>query len=101
LSTAENCTVHEIISYHRLSGRTVFDFSKHYLGIRLETFYNKVYKEPYYILFLKKNLGTAQRPDKVDKHTIPKFVPVEVLATRFLPRNMEVISDIRELVCYN
>lgn len=72
----------------------MFNFGKHYFGIRLETFYNKAYKEPYYILFLRKNIDRIEKPEKVDKHTVPKFVPVEVLAARFLPNNMEVISTL-------
>lgn len=94
MKTAGQCTVHELISYHRLAGRTVFNFSKHYHGIRLETFYNKVYKEPYYLLFLNKNREGTQGPKHVDKHTIPKFIPVEVLANRFLPENMETFLRI-------
>ncbi|KAG2234272.1 hypothetical protein INT48_002862 [Thamnidium elegans] len=82
LIAAKQCTVREIISYHRLGGQTVFDYNKHYFGIRIETFYEKSYRESFYLLFLKK------RPNCVDKHTIPKFIPLDVLQDKFLPHDM-------------
>jgi hypothetical protein len=76
--------IQELISYHRLSGRTTFSFKKKHIGVRLETFYGKTYKEPYYLLFLRSN------PSKVDKHTIPTFISVNDLERKFLPNNYEV-----------
>ncbi|GAA5814586.1 hypothetical protein MFLAVUS_008085 [Mucor flavus] len=91
LIAAEQCTLREIVSYHRLGGRTVFDYNKHYFGIRIETFYEKSYRDSFYLLFLKK------RPNRVDKHTIPKFIPLNVLQDKFLPHDMptflRVIQD--------
>lgn len=81
---AEQCTIREIISYHRLAGRTVFDYNKNCTAIRLETFYDKAYRESFYLLFLK------SEPEKVFQHTIPKFIPVEVLQTKFLPNDLQV-----------
>ncbi|RCI07106.1 hypothetical protein CU098_010470 [Rhizopus stolonifer] len=76
--------IHEMISYHRLSGRTMYHFKKHHIGVRLETFYKNRYKEPYYILFLKNNLK------EVDIDTIPAFIPKKKLEKKFLPDNFEV-----------
>ncbi|KAG1047794.1 hypothetical protein G6F43_009777 [Rhizopus delemar] len=80
--------IQELISYHRLSGRTTFRFKKKHIGVRLETFYGKTYKEPYYLLFLKSN------PSKVDKHTIPTFISVNDLERKFLPNNYETFIRI-------
>jgi hypothetical protein len=43
-----------------------------------------MYKEPYYILFRKSN------PNKIDQHTIPSFIPVNVLEELYLPEKTQV-----------
>lgn len=84
MASATDSCVQEIVSYYRLNGITVFDYKKKYSGVRIETFYNGMYKEPYHILFLK------SKPGKIDSHSIPPFIPVDVLAQKFLPENIKV-----------
>lgn len=81
----KNSCIQEMISYHRLCGRTIFNFKKNHVGIRLETFYDRTYKEPYYLLFLKDDFS------KVDRHTLPPFIPIHDLEKKFMPHNTEVI----------
>ncbi|KAI8980378.1 hypothetical protein BDB01DRAFT_224552 [Pilobolus umbonatus] len=97
MSAAEKCCVQELISYHRLSGVSVFDFKQTHTALRLETFYNRTFKEPYYILFTKEHQTLAQ--NKIDKHTIPSFIQLDNIAQRFLPDYFDTfIRIVHELV---
>ncbi|KAI9245918.1 hypothetical protein BY458DRAFT_560707 [Sporodiniella umbellata] len=80
--------VQEMVSYHRLSGRTTFTFKNRHMAVRLETFYKNTYKEPYYLLFLK------SKAHKVDRHTIPPFIPIDELEKKFMPNNYETFIRI-------
>ncbi|CEG62753.1 hypothetical protein RMATCC62417_00031 [Rhizopus microsporus] len=84
----KNSCIQEMISYHRLCGRTIFNFKKNHVGIRLETFYDRTYKEPYYLLFLKDDFS------KVDRHTLPPFIPIHDLEKKFMPHNTETFIRI-------
>lgn len=84
MKVGEQCTVQEMISYHRLAGRTVFDFNSETTAIRLETFCNKAYRESFYVLFSK------HKPGKIYQHTIPHFIPLEHVGSQFLPHDLQV-----------
>ncbi|KAI8344684.1 hypothetical protein BC941DRAFT_409357 [Chlamydoabsidia padenii] len=42
--------IHQLLGNYRLAGPTTFDYKSNYLCIRLDTFYNRRYYEPYYIV---------------------------------------------------
>ncbi|KAI8984575.1 hypothetical protein BDF20DRAFT_834071 [Mycotypha africana] len=121
LSRAEGCCIRECISYHRLSGRTVFNFnnnSGHPLEcIRLDTFYDQTYKEPYYIVYNKNELErrrtqlkkeveetglpikslnkvTEEQPALIEHHTIPNFIAIDTLQEQHLPHNLNAFIRI-------
>ncbi|ORX54609.1 hypothetical protein DM01DRAFT_362166 [Hesseltinella vesiculosa] len=68
----------ELVATYRLAGQTAFNFHNKYDGIRLETFFQGKYYEPYYIFFIN---NTRRR---LKQHTLPSFIPVERLARQFL-----------------
>lgn len=96
MTTANKCIIREMISYHRLSGRSIFQFTGDRSCIRLETFYNKSYREPYYILYSKgqtvteKPFRSNDKPNLIEQHTIPRFIPLYSLEDQFLPHNFDV-----------
>jgi hypothetical protein len=96
MATAEKCLIREMISYHRLSGRSIFQFIGNRSCIRLETFYNKSYKESYYILYSKRQKESDQpiipyaNPLLIEHHTIPHFIHLDTLQKQFLPHNFDV-----------
>ncbi|KAI8089832.1 uncharacterized protein BX664DRAFT_334016 [Halteromyces radiatus] len=80
--------VQEVMSSYRLAGYTTFTFQNKYMGVRLDTFYNRHYYEPYYI-FLPKD-----KPDIIERHTVPFFIPIKLLAKRLLPDNLDSLLRI-------
>ncbi|KAI7901914.1 uncharacterized protein BX663DRAFT_92947 [Cokeromyces recurvatus] len=100
MTTAEACCVHEMISYHRLTGRSVFKFKGKRNCIRLDTFYNKTYKEPYYIIYdIDQNDSdnfsvTRSNPLLIEHHTIPPFIHLDNLQAQFLPHNFNTFIRI-------
>ncbi|CAO3653275.1 unnamed protein product [Cunninghamella echinulata] len=79
----------EVLCTYQITGCTTFQFENNkYTGIRLETFYNRRYYEPYYILI--NNKGDSI----IEKHTIPLFIPVDRLAKQFLPNDLDTLIRI-------
>ncbi|SAL94769.1 hypothetical protein [Absidia glauca] len=80
LTTASEARhVQSLISNYRLSGCSTFIFQDTYLGIRLDTYHDRRYYEPYYLFLPKDDLTTIQQ------HTMPPFIPTSKLAKTFLP----------------
>jgi hypothetical protein len=95
MATAEKCLVREMVSYHRLSGRSIFQFIGNRSCIRLETFYNKSYKEPYYIIYSKGETEVDYKYNKpllIEHHTIPHFIHLDTLQKQLLPHNFDVMK---------
>ncbi|KAI7862361.1 Cenp-O kinetochore centromere component-domain-containing protein [Spinellus fusiger] len=82
MTATEARCVQEVIGYYRLCGRTTFNFNDQYHGIRLDTFYKQVYREPYYLLFRKDPI--YKKKWAIEKHTIPLFIPLKHLEKTFL-----------------
>jgi hypothetical protein len=77
------CSVKEVIGYHRLTGITTCKF-KRFIGYRLETFYKQRYHKSYHIFFSKND------PTKLTGYTIPPAIPTAALAEKLLPDNLNV-----------
>lgn len=95
MSTVESCCLREAMSYHRLAGRSIFNFKGNRSCIRLETFYNRTYKESYYILYDKNQTHYSKSIKRISRsviehHTIPIFIHLNVLEEKFLPDNFDV-----------
>ncbi|KAI9360917.1 hypothetical protein BD770DRAFT_383775 [Pilaira anomala] len=88
LVTAEQCTVREVLSYHRLAGRTIVDKDRHFFSVRLETFYKGSYRDTFYLYFRRSN------PNEVAKHNIPLFIQLRMLQDRFLPEDLQTFLRI-------
>ncbi|KAI8341335.1 hypothetical protein BC941DRAFT_416552 [Chlamydoabsidia padenii] len=90
-TASESRYIQSVISNYRLSGCSTFIFQNTYFGIRLETYYNRRYYEPYYIFLPKSNMTT------IAQHTIPNFIPTTKLEKTFLPdaldKMIQVLSD--------
>ncbi|CAO3650177.1 unnamed protein product [Cunninghamella blakesleeana] len=85
----------EVLCTYQLTGCTVFQFDNNkYTGIRLETFYNRRYFEPYYILINNNNSSNKKEETIIDKHTIPLFIPMDRLAKQFLPNDLDTLIRI-------
>ncbi|OBZ84073.1 hypothetical protein A0J61_07877 [Choanephora cucurbitarum] len=79
MKTLEECCIRELISYHRLASRSIFEFKGARSCIRLETFYQKTFKEPFYLIYDRNKGGSIQH------HTIPPFIHLDHLQAKFLP----------------
>lgn len=95
MSTVESCCLREAISYHRLAGRSIFNFKGNRSCIRLETFYNRTYKESYYILYEKNQIRHSISIKRISRsviehHTIPIFIHLNALEEKYLPDNFDV-----------
>ncbi|ORY94052.1 Cenp-O kinetochore centromere component-domain-containing protein [Syncephalastrum racemosum] len=91
MTTLTNRCVQEVVGYYRLTGRTIFTFRSAYTGVRFDTFYDRRYFEPYYILFR----GNEEHPDRtLYRHTIPHFIPIKRLQHEFLPQGLETLCRI-------
>ncbi|KAI8335225.1 hypothetical protein BD560DRAFT_414176 [Blakeslea trispora] len=88
MKTLEECCVRELISYHRLASRSIFEFKGARSCIRLETFYQKTFKEPFYLIYDKRKGGT------IHHHTIPPFISLDHLQAMFLPGNFNTFIRI-------
>lgn len=95
MSTLEACCLREAISYHRLAGRSLFKFKGDRSCVRLETFYNKTYKESYYIFYEKGQayhssaIKSMQR-SLIEHHTIPNFIHLSNIEKAHLPDDFDV-----------
>ena len=99
MSTVESCCLREAMSYHRLAGRSIFNFKGNRSCIRLETFYNRTYKESYYILYDKNQTHYSKSIKRISRsviehHTIPIFIHLNVLEEKFLPDNFDTFIRI-------
>ncbi|KAL9554208.1 hypothetical protein MBANPS3_002915 [Mucor bainieri] len=99
MSTLEACCLREAISYHRLAGRTLFKFKGDRNCVRLETFYDKTYRESYYIFYEKGQTHQAgpiksQRHPLIEHHTIPNFIHVDSIAKTHLPDDFDTFIRI-------
>ncbi|KAI9487143.1 MAG: hypothetical protein EXX96DRAFT_551996 [Benjaminiella poitrasii] len=100
IATTEACCVREIISYHRLTGRSVFKFKGKRNCIRLDTFYDKSYKEPYYIIYERdvnessSNAFSTNNNLLIEHHTIPPFIHLDTLQAQFLPHDFNTFIRI-------
>ncbi|KAL0094584.1 hypothetical protein F4703DRAFT_1788275 [Phycomyces blakesleeanus] len=92
MATTEARCVQELIGYHRLGGRTTFKLQDRYEGIRLDTFYGRSYREPYYLLLRRDPMD--QRKLTIERHTIPQFIQLDRLATMFLLKDRETFLRI-------
>ena len=95
MSTLEACCLREAISYHRLVGRTLFKFKGDRNCVRLETFYDKTYKESYYIFYEKdqtylSSLTKSMRHSLIEHHTIPNFIHLSSIEKAHLPDDFDV-----------
>ncbi|KAI8876781.1 hypothetical protein K501DRAFT_337872 [Backusella circina FSU 941] len=75
------CSVKEVIGYHRLTGITTSKF-KNLVGYRLETFYKQRYSKSYHLFFSKND------PIKLRGYTVPPVIPTTSLARKLLPDNL-------------
>ncbi|KAJ1981823.1 hypothetical protein H4R34_001924 [Dimargaris verticillata] len=66
----------DMLTGYRLTGRSIFPMSSTEVGIRLETFYQGQYYEPYFI-FLRRSAATGHLT--VVKHTLPSLVSLDQL----------------------
>ncbi|KAK4516479.1 uncharacterized protein ATC70_011451 [Mucor velutinosus] len=99
MSTLEACCLREAISYHRLAGRTLFKFKGDRSCVRLETFYDKTYKESYYIFYEKDQTYHASsirsmRQSLIEHHTIPNFIHLSSIEKTHLPADFDTFIRI-------
>ncbi|KAF9330566.1 hypothetical protein BG006_006468 [Podila minutissima] len=71
--------------------------TKKQIGIRIETFAQAKYQEPYYILLRIKDSKTKDDDDhtaelEITKNTIPHWIPLRDLARRHLNRDMKMFT---------
>ncbi|ORZ16456.1 hypothetical protein BCR42DRAFT_392415 [Absidia repens] len=79
----ESRCLQEELTRFRLFGCTVFTFQNTYLTVRLDTFYNRRYYEPYYIFLPKDD------PSSIARHTLPLFIPTTQIEQAFLPNKFD------------
>ncbi|KAI8085959.1 uncharacterized protein B0P05DRAFT_534373 [Gilbertella persicaria] len=86
--TLEDCCRREVVSYHRLAGRSIFQFKGSRSCIRLETFYGNTYREPFYLIYDK------HKGESIQHHTIPPFIHLDNLQAQFIPHNFNTFIRI-------
>lgn len=87
-------TIEEMKIAYRFCGRSLFKYPGQKIGIRFETFFAGQYYESYYVVL---DMDTSKQQLYVLKHTIPYFIPLSDIQSKFLNTDIQVLQVIHQL----